>query len=115
MTRAWRHYHGHMDGGDQPSAHALDRHLLLYDGVCGMCNGLVLAVLARDRQALFDFAALQSAAGAEQLARFKCPLDLSTVVVIANHRGPDPVPLTKSRAALFVNRRAGLFFSTART
>jgi predicted DCC family thiol-disulfide oxidoreductase YuxK len=35
--------------------------VLLYDGVCGLCNRLVQFVLKRDRRARFRFAALQSA------------------------------------------------------
>ena len=35
-------------------------HLLLYDGVCGLCNWLVQLVLAHDPHGVFHFAALQS-------------------------------------------------------
>jgi predicted DCC family thiol-disulfide oxidoreductase YuxK len=34
--------------------------VLLYDGVCGLCNRLVQFVLKRDRRARFRFASLQS-------------------------------------------------------
>jgi len=34
--------------------------VLLYDGVCGLCNCLVRFVLKRDRRAYFRFASLQS-------------------------------------------------------
>ena len=39
------------------------QHLLLYDGVCGLCDHLVQFVLAHDRRGVFDFAPLQSATG----------------------------------------------------
>lgn len=42
--------------------------ILLFDGVCGLCDGLVQWVLRRDRNGIFRFAALQSARG-QALAR----------------------------------------------
>jgi predicted DCC family thiol-disulfide oxidoreductase YuxK len=40
--------------------------VILFDGVCNLCNGFVQFVIARDPQARFQFAALQSSA-AERL------------------------------------------------
>ena len=37
-----------------------ERPVILFDGVCHLCNGLVQFVLLRDRGAVFDFAPLQS-------------------------------------------------------
>lgn len=37
----------------------LPPHVLFYDGVCAMCNGIVKAVLSMDRDAQFHFAPLQ--------------------------------------------------------
>src|SRR2546429_3008839 len=45
-------------------------HLVLYDGVFGLCNRLNNFVLARDTRAVFDFASLQSTVGRSTLARF---------------------------------------------
>jgi predicted DCC family thiol-disulfide oxidoreductase YuxK len=87
----------------QGSRNEVGRHLVLYDGSCGLCHGLVRNVLQHDRLGVFHFASLQSAAAAEQLARFSdCPTDLSTVVVIVNYRGEPSAQLTKARAAVFV-------------
>jgi predicted DCC family thiol-disulfide oxidoreductase YuxK len=44
-------------------------HLVLYDGVCGLCNRSVQFVLERDRRAAFQFASLQSATGQAMVAR----------------------------------------------
>jgi predicted DCC family thiol-disulfide oxidoreductase YuxK len=41
--------------------------VLLYDGVCGLCNRLVQFVLKKDRKAQFQFASLQSAYAAQIL------------------------------------------------
>jgi predicted DCC family thiol-disulfide oxidoreductase YuxK len=59
--------------------------ILLYDGVCGLCNGLVQFVLRRDRNAIFRFASLQSALSGSILARHGAnPTDLDTVYVVLN-------------------------------
>jgi predicted DCC family thiol-disulfide oxidoreductase YuxK len=82
-------------------------HLLLYDGVCGMCDGLIQFVLRRD-QGVFDFAALQSSAAHAALAPFGANADvLTTMYVVVNYRGAAPRLLAKSRAALFVIARLG--------
>ncbi|HEY8997329.1 MAG TPA: DCC1-like thiol-disulfide oxidoreductase family protein [Edaphobacter sp.] len=46
-----------------------DRPVLLYDGVCALCNGVVRFVLRHDREALFRFASLESAAARELLGQ----------------------------------------------
>jgi predicted DCC family thiol-disulfide oxidoreductase YuxK len=46
------------------------RALLLYDGVCALCNGLVQFLIKRDKLGGFRFAPLESGLGREVLARF---------------------------------------------
>jgi predicted DCC family thiol-disulfide oxidoreductase YuxK len=46
------------------------RALLLYDGVCALCNGVVKFLMKRDRMDRFRYAPLQSELGREMLARF---------------------------------------------
>jgi len=46
------------------------RALLLYDGVCALCNGVVQFLIGRDKLGRFRFAPLQSSLGREVLARF---------------------------------------------
>ncbi len=59
------------------------RPVMLYDGVCGLCNGGVDAALRLDRKASLRFAALQSPAGRRLLARSgRDPADISSVVLI---------------------------------
>jgi predicted DCC family thiol-disulfide oxidoreductase YuxK len=79
------------------------RHLLLFDGVCGLCASLVQFVLARDPAGVFHFASLSSPEGRSIVTRHGGdPDDVSTVYVVADYRTPGPRPLTRSRAALFV-------------
>ncbi len=60
--------------------------ILLYDGVCGLCNRLVRFVLRRDGKGVFRFAALQSGLGERILTRHGAdPRDLDTVYVVLNH------------------------------
>ena len=78
-------------------------HLLLYDGTCGFCDGVVRAVLDRDRTGIFHFASLQSPVGERHLARAgRRPGDLTTFVVVTNYRDHSPAAMAKSSAALFV-------------
>jgi predicted DCC family thiol-disulfide oxidoreductase YuxK len=46
------------------------RALLLYDGVCALCNGIVQFLLKRDRMARLRYTPLQSMLGREVLVRF---------------------------------------------
>ncbi len=46
------------------------RALLLYDGVCALCHGVVKFLMKRDRRDRFRYAPLQSDLGREVLARF---------------------------------------------
>ena len=82
--------------------------ILLYDGVCGLCNRFVQFVLRRDPNATFRFAWLQSAPAARILARHGAnPTDLDTVYVVVNHDLPDEYLLSRSEAVLFVLRLLG--------
>jgi predicted DCC family thiol-disulfide oxidoreductase YuxK len=86
------------------------RHILFFDGVCGMCDRIVQFVLAHDRQGLFQFAALQTAIAAERLKPFgKDPRDVDTVYVIADGAGAATGGrvLERGRAILFILRQLG--------
>jgi predicted DCC family thiol-disulfide oxidoreductase YuxK len=83
-------------------------HLLLYDGVCGLCNRVNTFVLRRDPGGVFAFASLQSPTGKTLLRRLGKPTeDLTTFYVVTNYRSPSPAVLAKSRAALFVLQTLG--------
>ena len=82
--------------------------MVLYDGVCGLCNRLNNFVLPRDTRAVFDFASLQSAVGRSTLARFgRNPEDLNTFYLVTNYRSESPALLSKASAALFVMKKLG--------
>lgn len=84
------------------------RHLLLYDGVCGLCDRLVQLVLARDRGERFDFASLQSPAAKVVLGRFaRDPDTLNTLYVVADYRTGNATLLSKSQAVLMIGATLG--------
>ena len=77
--------------------------ILLFDGVCNLCNASVQWVLKHDKKALFRFAALQSATGQSLLQRSGLsPENFDTVVLLDG----DQV-FTRSDAALEISRRIG--------
>ena len=81
---------------------------MLYDGACGLCNGLTRFVLEHDRRGLFHFASLQSADARTALEPFGSnPDDLTTLYVIVDYRRPTSMLLAKGRAAVFVITRLG--------
>jgi len=74
--------------------------ILLFDGVCNLCNGFVQFVIERDPEAKFRFAALQSEEGQELLQHFGLPQeDLFSVILIENEKA-----YVRSTAALRMTR-----------
>lgn len=83
-------------------------HLVLYDGVCGLCNRLVRFVLANDRREVFKYASLQSATGTSMVGRWGGdPRALTSFYVIADFRTPHARVFTRSDATLFVAGQLG--------
>ncbi|MBS1545818.1 MAG: thiol-disulfide oxidoreductase DCC family protein [Bacteroidetes bacterium] len=56
-----------MTNGDIPAPPALPDHLVLFDGVCNLCNGAVQFIIRHDRRNRFRFAPLQSETGQRML------------------------------------------------
>jgi predicted DCC family thiol-disulfide oxidoreductase YuxK len=85
-------------GGTQAGA-----HLILYDGVCGLCNRWIGQILLRDTKGLFRFASLQSELGRSLLSRNgRNPDLLDTIYVFVDYKAEAPRVLNRARAALFV-------------
>lgn len=63
--------------------HSLTHPVILFDGVCNLCNASVLFVIDRDPKAKFRFASLQSEYGQSQLTKFGLPTsELNSVMLI---------------------------------
>jgi predicted DCC family thiol-disulfide oxidoreductase YuxK len=57
--------------------------IVLYDGVCNLCNGSVNFIIDRDPQAKFKFAPMQEPAGKALLDQYGLQdIDLSTFILI---------------------------------
>lgn len=77
--------------------------VVLFDGVCNLCNASVQFILRRDPEGRFRFASLQSEAGRELMrARGMDPDLLSSVVLVEGGRA-----FTRSDAALRIARGLG--------
>ena len=90
--------------------------ILLYDGVCGLCNRFVQFILRRDRNASFRFASLQSALAIRILAQHNLnPSALETVYVVVNHDSQENADfiLSRSDAVVFVLNRLGGFWRSS--
>lgn len=88
----------HLDA--QPPAGA---HLVLYDGVCGLCSRLLRFLLRHDRHRVFRFASLQSTVGRSIVERSGGnPGELTSFYVVADYQTTASRVFTRSDAALFV-------------
>jgi predicted DCC family thiol-disulfide oxidoreductase YuxK len=82
--------------------------LLLYDGVCALCNGAVTFVLKRDRSQTTRFAPLTGETAARFLAGHPELADIDSMIWIdASGR-----PFTRSAAAIAIARQVGGVWST---
>lgn len=80
---------------------AQGRDVILFDGVCNLCNGAIDFILDRDPQGHYAFASLQSAAGQEILSRYGLSTkDFDSVVLVKGGR-----VFKKSRAALEITSK----------
>lgn len=81
----------------------MDNPIVLFDGVCNLCNSSVQFILKRDKQKKFRFASLQSQKGQEILQRFKLSLtDFNSFVLVEEGR-----IYTRSTGALRMLRSLG--------
>jgi predicted DCC family thiol-disulfide oxidoreductase YuxK len=84
--------------------------IILYDGVCGLCNRFVQFVLKRDRKDQFCFAALQSNFGRNVLQRHGLDPDaLDTVYLVLDHGRPSERLLSRNDAPTAIFQELGGF------
>ena len=83
--------------------------VILFDGVCNLCNGAVQFVIERDHSARFRFAALQSAAAAPLLRDAASGQSLPDSIVLVE----DGRVFTRSTAALRIARGLGFPWAAA--
>lgn len=69
--------------------------IILFDGVCNLCNNSVQFILKRDTKYMFSFASLQSDAGQRLLQQHDIPKNTDSFILIENGKVYD-----RSTAAL---------------
>lgn len=86
----------------------MNHPIVLYDGVCGLCNRAVQFILRRDRAGVFRFAPLQGQYAASVLARHgMISTDLDTMYVVIGESEAEEKLLSRSDAVLFIARELG--------
>ena len=89
--------------------------IVLYDGVCGLCNRAVQFLLKRDRLDRLQFASLQSDLAGKVLSRHGMDHKyLDTVYAVLNYGEPNETLLAKGDAFLFFAGVIGGIWSVAR-
>jgi predicted DCC family thiol-disulfide oxidoreductase YuxK len=78
-----------------------DQKIILFDGVCNLCNGAVTYIIKRDKKNVFKFAALQSEIGQQLISKFN--IDTSKVDSIIFIDGEKHY--TKSSAVLHIAKQ----------
>lgn len=80
-----------------------NKQLILFDGVCNLCNSSVLYVIKRDKKDKFLFAPLQSDIGKDIIKTFNIDTDKTDSILLYN---PEKDRLThKSTAALLIAKQ----------
>lgn len=78
-----------------------NKKIILFDGVCNLCNNAVTFIIERDKKDIFRFASLQSEIGKKLIAeRGLDPNELDSIVLIE----PGVAYYRKSTAALEISR-----------
>lgn len=81
--------------------------VILFDGVCNLCNSSVQFIIKRDRKRIFRYASLQSEFGKKIIERFKlADKNIDSIILFENNSIK-----IKSTAVLQVLKRTGGIYS----
>lgn len=74
--------------------------IILFDGVCNLCNGAVIYIIKRDKKNVFKFAALQSEIGQKLISKFNIDTKkVDSIILVDGEKHYD-----KSSAALHISK-----------
>lgn len=76
-----------------------EKNIILFDGVCNLCNHSLDFILKRDRKKQFYYVSLQSEEGKKLVEHYRIPLDTDSVILIRNTK-----VFTESEAAIEITR-----------
>lgn len=72
-------------GSPAPLNDTHGKSIILFDGVCNLCNGAVRFIVKRDSSARFSFASLQSRVAKQLLSQYALPSnDIYSILLIRN-------------------------------
>ena len=74
----------------------MTKKIILFDGVCNLCNGAITFIIKRDKNDVFRYAPLQSKVGKNLAAKHKIDLDKVDSIILVT----DQSAVAKSTAAL---------------
>jgi predicted DCC family thiol-disulfide oxidoreductase YuxK len=84
-----------------------NKKIILFDGVCNLCNSAVQFIIKHDTKDVFRFVALQSELGQEILKHIGInPINIDSIILYE----PGKAYYYKSTAALEIARNLGGFF-----
>ena len=93
----------------------LDSPVLLYDGLCGFCDGTVQFILRHDRRGTLKFATLQGDFARKIMARHPELADVDSLVLVGRDAGSGQERVfVRSQGALEVARYLGGAWNLAR-
>ncbi|HPE83816.1 MAG TPA: thiol-disulfide oxidoreductase DCC family protein [Aequorivita sp.] len=75
--------------------------IILFDGVCNLCNGAVTFTIKRDKKNVFRFAALQSEIGQQLISKFNIDTSKVDSIILID----DEKQYEKSSAALHIAKQ----------
>ena len=81
-----------------------DKKIILFDGVCNLCNRSVQHIIKRDRQDLFRFASLQSEVGQKLVEERQIDTEKVDSIILID---PGVAYYTKSEAAIEIANEIG--------
>jgi predicted DCC family thiol-disulfide oxidoreductase YuxK len=81
----------------------MNNPIILFDGVCNLCNRSIQLIIKRDQKKIFRFASLQGKLGQEVLKKYQLPADqLHSFILLEGDR-----IFTRSTGALRIFRELG--------
>jgi predicted DCC family thiol-disulfide oxidoreductase YuxK len=77
-----------------------NKDIVLFDGVCNLCNAAILFIIKRDKNDRFRFAPLESEVGKELLAKYQIdPSKINSIVLVSGDSA-----FAKAGAALRISK-----------
>lgn len=77
-----------------------EQAIILFDGICNLCNNAVDFILKRDKKSQFSYVSIQSDEGKALFIRYNIPTESDSVILIKNKQ-----VFMESEAAIEIGKR----------